>query len=284
MAPGPLEGRVALITGAGSSIGMGREMALALVEAGARVGMMDIDPEPLERSVNDAREIGGDGAALGIAGDVSSWDDAQRAVRECVDDLGGLHILINNAGVRSYGAAASGDGAFWDVAPQEWARVLTVNANGPFLMTRAAIDRLRAQGWGRIIGVTTSLDTMIRGNNLPYGPSKAAHEAFVASIAQELEGAGVTANVLVPGGGTNTHFIPDDPSRDRASLIQPDVMRAPAVWLASSAADGVNGQRFIAALWDERLPIEERLARAGAPAAWRQLGRRPIPDAAGERR
>ena len=63
-------------------------------------------------------------------------------------------------------------------------------------MARAAIGHLREQGWGRIVGVTTSLDTMIR--NLPYGPSKSAHESFIAIIAKQFEGSGVTANVLIP--------------------------------------------------------------------------------------
>lgn len=264
----PLEGKVALVTGAGSAIGMGREMALALVEAGACAAMMDVDAGALERSVNDVREIGGDGAAIPIVGSVSSWDDAQSAVRETLDALGGLHILVNNAGVPS-----PREGAFWELSPDEWARVISVNVSGPFLMARAAIEHLRHQGWGRIIGVTTSLDTMIRGRNLPYGASKAAHEAFVAAIAQELDGSGVTANVLVPGGATNTNFLRPDGAYDRVALIQPGVMRAPAVWLASGEADGVNGRRIIASQWDERLLVAERLEKASAPAAWPQLGR-----------
>ncbi len=276
MAVKTLEGKIALVTGAGSPIGMGREMALAMVEAGAKVAMMDIDDGALGRSVNDAREIGGDDAAIAVVGSISSWDDAQRAVRETIDGLGGLHILVNNAGVRSYGSGPTGDGPFWSLTPEEWVRVFTINANGSFMMSLAAVGRLREQGWGRIIGVTTSLDTMIRGGNLPYGPSKAAHEAMIASIAQELTGSGVTANVLVPDGATNTNFLPESLAFDRNSLVQPDVMRAPAVWLASDEADDVNGRRIVAALWDESLPIEERLEKAGAPAGWPQLGRPTI--------
>ena len=264
----PLEGKVALVTGAGSAIGMGREMALALVADGARAAMMDVDADALAQSVNDAREIGGDACAIPVVGSVSSWDDARRAVRETLDGLGGLHILINNAGVPS-----PREGAFWELSPEEWARVVSVNVSGPFLMARAAIEHLRAQGWGRIIGVTTSLDTMIRGANLPYGASKAAHEAFIAAIAQELDGSGVTANVLIPGGATNTNFLRPDGNYDRVALIQPDVMRAPVAWLASGEADGVNGRRIIASQWNERLPVAERLEAASAPAAWPQLGR-----------
>ena len=139
-------------------------------------------------------------------------------------------------------------------------------------MTRAVAPHFLAQGWGRIIGVTTSLNTMYNPGGTPYGPSKAAHEAFIAMASRELEGTGVTVNVLVPGGMSNTNLIPDDAAHRREGMIQPDVMRAPVVWLASDASDGINGMRFIGYYWDESLPLEERIQRAGAPAAWPQLG------------
>ena len=143
-------------------------------------------------------------------------------------------------------------------------------------MSRATAPHLLAQGWGRLISVTTSLDTMIRGHNAPYGPSKAGHEAFVATMAQELEGTGVTANVLVPGGVTNTNMVAADTAPDRAALIQPEVMQAPVIWLASESSSEINGQRLIAYYWDESLPLKERLEKAVTPAAWPQLGRQAI--------
>ena len=117
---------------------------------------------------------------------------------------------------------------------------------------------------------------MYRAGLCPYGPSKAVHEALVALMAQELEGTGVTANVLVPGGATDTNIIPQDVVYDRESLFRPEVMQAPAVWLASEDSGGTNGMRFIAYRWDESLPIEQRLEKAGAPAAWPQLGKQTI--------
>ena len=143
-------------------------------------------------------------------------------------------------------------------------------------MAKAAVGPMLQQKWGRIIGVTTSLDTMYRAGGAPYGPSKAGHEALIATIAQELEDTGVTANVLVPGGVANTNILPEETDYDRNAIIQPEVMQAPVVWLASEESDGVNGRRFIAYNWDESLPIEERLEKAGAPAAWPQLGRQAI--------
>ena len=80
--------------------------------------------------------------------------------------------------------------------------------------------------------------------------------------------------MLVPGRATATNMVP--PERDRSALIQPDVMQAPVVWLASPASDECNGRRIIAYEWDESLSIERRLEKASAPAAWPQLGRQAV--------
>ena len=273
MADGVLDGKTIIVTGAGSPIGMGRQMSIALASAGANVVMMDIDGATLEASVNDAREASSDERILAAVGDVTSYADAQRIVQSALDHFGGLHVLVNNAGTnqRNVGLSNTLMEPWWEVSPEAWNRVIAVNFSGPFFMAHAAAGHLLEQGWGRIIGVTTSLDTMIRINMSPYGPSKAGHEALVATMATELEGTGVTANVLVPGGPVNTNLLPPDSPFDRAKLIQPDIMRVPVVWLASDAADGVNGRRFIAYNWDESLPVEERLEKAGAPAAWSQI-------------
>ena len=278
VANGVLDGKTVIVTGAGSPIGMGRQMSFALVAAGANVAMMDIDGSALEASANDAREIGGDDKVLPIVGDVTSYTDAQRVVQATLDRFGSLHVLVNNAGTnqRNVGMSNASTERWWEINPEGWSRVVAVNFSGPFFMAHAAVGHMMAQGWGRIIGVTTSLDTMIRANITPYGPSKAGHEALMAAMAAELEGTGVTANVLVPGGPVNTNLLAQDTDFDRAKLIQPDVMRVPVAWLASDASSGVNGRRFIAYNWDESLPIEERLEKAGAPVAWPQLGGRPI--------
>ena len=280
MAEGLLQGKVAIVTGAGSPIGIGHAITLGLVRAGARVAMLDINQAWLEQSAHEMRAVGGAHCVLAMVVDITDPDAVAQAVRQTVAELGGLHILVNNAGTnpRAAGFAAAGQrpsNNFWDIAPAAWHRVVAVNFTGAFLMAREAVGHMLAQGWGRIIGVTTSMDTMYRKGGAPYGPSKAGHEALVAMMAQELEGTGVTANVLVPGGATNTNLIaPETP--DRANLIQPEVMQAPVVWLASDASQACNGQRLIAYYWDERLPLEERLARASAPAAWPQLGRQAI--------
>ncbi|MEC8959854.1 MAG: SDR family NAD(P)-dependent oxidoreductase [Chloroflexota bacterium] len=273
-----LEGKIAIVTGAASPRGLGRAMTEALVRAGARVSMMDINQQWLDESSNYMREIGGDDCVMTQIVDVTSITEAERSIEVTIEELGGLHILVNNAGIAPRNMLMGGGtkNNFWEVSPQEWDRVVAVNSSGPFYMTRTAVPHMLAQGWGRVIGVTTSMNTMYREGGTPYGPSKAAHEALIAMASRELEGTGVTANVLVPGGMASTDLIPDDADHERANMIQPEVMQAPVVWLASDASDGINGQRFIGYYWNEELPLKERLEKAAAPAAWPQLGAQAI--------
>jgi len=245
-------------------------MTLALVRAGARVAMMDVDEQALQRSAADVRKLGGPDSVVTVVGDVTRPEDAERVVQRTIAELGGLHILVNNAGINPRFEAAPPMPAFSQITPDAWTRTLAVNVNGPFFMSRAVVGHLIGQGWGRIIGVTTSMDTMLR--TMPYGPSKAAHEAIMAVIAREVEGTGVTANILIPGGAVATHMT--DPTR--TDLLQPEIMQAPVVWLASEASGGLNGRRFIAQFWDEALSEPERLERVSAPIGWPQLGRAGI--------
>lgn len=273
-----LEGKIAIVTGAASPRGLGRSMTEALVRAGARVSMMDINRQWLDESSNYMREIAGDDCVMTQVVDVSSIQEAERSVQRTIEELGGLHILVNNAGIAPRNILLGGDAKnnFWEVPAEEWDRVVAVNSSGPFYMARTVVPHMLAQGWGRIIGVTTSMNTMYREGGMPYGPSKAAHEALVAMASRELEGTGVTVNVLVPGGMASTDLIPDDTDHVRSNMIQPDVMQKPVVWIASEASNAINGQRFIGYYWDEALPLDERLEKAAAPAAWPQLGAQAI--------
>ena len=280
-----LQGKVAIVTGAASPIGMGRSITAGLVRAGARVAMLDINQDWLEQTANDMREMGGDNAVLPIIADVTSPESAAQAVDRTISEMGGLHILVNNAGInpRTGGFTSSGvsgsNTGFWAIDPAAWLRVIDVNLSGPFLMSHAVAGHMVQQGFGRIIGITTSMDTMWRKGSAPYGPSKAGHEALVAIMAQDLEDTGVTANVLTPGGATATNMVLPPEGATADALIQPEVMQAPVVWIASDAAGHWNGRRIIAYHWDDALPLEERLERCSAPAAWPQLGLQAVhPD------
>ena len=274
----PLAGKIAIVTGAASPRGLGRSMTEALVRAGAHVAMMDINQEWLDETSNYMQEIGGDHCVTSQVVDVSSFSEAERSVKQTIEELGGLHILVNNAGIAPSNMllGTQSKNNFWEVSPEEWDRVVSVNSNGPFYMTRSVVPHMIKQKWGRIIGVTTSMNTMYREGTTPYGPSKAAHEAMIAMAARELEGTGVTVNVLVPGGMANTDLIPDNTTHSRDYMIQPSVMQKPVVWLASEESEGITGKRFIGYYWDDSLPITERLEKSSAPAAWPQLGSQAI--------
>ena len=167
MADRPLEGKVAIITGAGSPIGIGHTITLGLVRAGAKVSLTDINQEWLDQSISEVREIGGDDCAIDIISDVTDPQACQDIVDTTITQLGGLHILVNNAGINPRTAGlGSTSGAnptnFWENSPEAWSRVVAVNLSGNFYMARAAVVHMLEQGWGRIIGVTTSMDTMWR--------------------------------------------------------------------------------------------------------------------------
>jgi len=265
-----LAGRVAIVTGAAN--GMGRVMARALASAGARIAAVDIDMGGLERL---AAEPVFAGALIKVPTDISQGTACENAVRHVVDAAGGPDILINCAGISMLVAGSPTDDRvkFYNAKPEGWLRILSINAAGAFLMARFAAPPMIARGWGRIINVTTSFDTMMGGGLSAYGASKAALEASSAIWAKDLAGTGVSVNVLVPGGPTETPgFFP--PGRPRPPfLLNPEIMGPPAAWLASPASDGITGCRFIARDWDTSLPPAEAAARVRAPAAWPDLAR-----------
>jgi NAD(P)-dependent dehydrogenase (short-subunit alcohol dehydrogenase family) len=142
-------------------------------------------------------------------------------------------------------------------------------------MARAVVPHMLRARQGRIVTVTTSLGTMVRAGYLLYGSSKAAAESATAIMAADLAGTGVTANVLVPGGVTNTPLVGDD-AGDRGKMLQPDIMVPPLLWLVSDAAAGVTAKRFVAADWDPSLSPAKAAEKAGVPIAWLGIARMPI--------
>lgn len=285
MAEASPAGRVAIVSGAGG--GLGRAMTLALVEAGARVAAVDANRDLAERIVADARKAAGGDCAVPICRDLRDPDGCAAAVDETLSAFGGVHAVVNNAGI---GMATIRENfwadnvKFWDVPTDKWQAVFDVNVKAPFMLAKAAAPRMIAGGWGRIVNVTTSLDTMIRPAWTPYGPSKAALEASSANWAGDLDGTGVTVNVLIPGGPADTPFVTLASQPDRSRLIRPERMAAPVVWLLSDASDGVNGRRFVANDWDPDIPADEAAEAASAPIAWKGFGRQaasqPVPGSA----
>jgi NAD(P)-dependent dehydrogenase (short-subunit alcohol dehydrogenase family) len=266
--PHILADRVAVVTGAAS--GMGRVMARALAGAGASVAGVDIDPSGLDRLA--AEPVFG-GKLCTVVADVSQVTGCQSAVQRVLEASGALDILINCAGISMSTAANHKEARikFYEADPQGWQRILAINCVGAFLMARFAAEPMIKRGWGRIINVTTSFDTMLAAGLSAYGASKSALEACCVSWAKDLDGTGVTVNILVPGGPTDTPgFFP--PGKPRPELLlDPEIMGVPVVWLASPQSDGITACRFIARDWNRNLPPAEAAARVRQPAAWPTL-------------
>jgi NAD(P)-dependent dehydrogenase (short-subunit alcohol dehydrogenase family) len=261
--PPAAAGRVALVTG--GARGIGAAIAQGLRAIGAEVAVIDRDRDALDACGLDA---------LKLQGDVSRPADCAAAVERVRAAYGRLDILVNNAGL---GMGLIREDHFArpvtlaEITPEQWRRMFEVNCMGAFLLARIALPAMAAHGWGRMINVTTSFFTMLNQGFAPYGPAKAALEAASAIWAKEFAGTGVTVNVLIPGGPTDTRMVPPSAPFARSALIPPSALAPPAQWLVSVAADGITGRRFTAGLWDPALPPAQAAARAGAPIAWPDL-------------
>jgi 3-oxoacyl-[acyl-carrier protein] reductase len=175
-------------------------------------------------------------------------------------------VLFNNAGLGMdrVGPRTTNTRQFYNVDFETWRGIVDTNINGTFLMTRAALALFMRRGQGRVINLTTSYGTMLREGFSPYGPCKAAVEALTVVWAKDLAATGITVNSLCPGGAADTDMMPHEDFPDRAQLLAPSVMIAPAVWLASDAARGVTGMRIVAKDWDAALPAAEAFKRAAS--------------------
>lgn len=247
-----LNGRVAIVTGAGR--GLGRAMAEALAQSGCHViATAAQTPNEIETlASNDPGRI------VPLVADVSRPADCASSVETALSRFGRLDILVNNAGrgMRTISRRFMVEPSrFWEADVNAWRNLIDTNVNGPFLMARAAVPVMLRAGWGRIINVSMNFSTMRRRGFSPYGPSKAALESMTTIWAQELDGTGVTVNAILPGGATKTGMIPDEvPATIEKRLLDPRVIVPPLLYLASSQSDGVTGKRFIGTSWPETTP------------------------------
>ncbi|HEX4986158.1 MAG TPA: SDR family oxidoreductase [Burkholderiales bacterium] len=276
MAKRMLEGKVAIITGAAG--GFGRVLVQAFIEQGAKVAALDVDEAGLAALAGALPAQARDRLMTRVT-DISDCKACEDAVAATIARFGGVHILVNNG--------ALGQGAIRadcmknlvgidEITPDMWQRFMATNLSGAWYLTRAAIRPFRAQRWGRIVTVTTSFFTMLRGGFHPYGPAKAGLEAMAAGHAQEFAEHGVTVNVVVPGGPADTPMVPPESGYARKDLVPPGVMAPPIVWLCSDAADGITGNRYVAMHWDASKPPEAAERETRAPIAWTQLAQNPV--------
>jgi len=226
----------------GGTGGLGLAMARALATAGATVALTGRSGR---RASSVAAELPG---AVGVELDVRDESSVARAVDQAWSWLGGIDMLVNNAGI---GMRTVNPGfmthpqGFWEVPAAGFRAVIETNLTGYFLVAREVTPRMLAAGGGRIVNISVSRSTMHRAGFVPYGPSRAGSEALSRIMAADLRDTGVTVNLL-PGGATATGMLPLDAVPEGRGFLEPAVMGPPIVWLASDDAAGVHDERIVA--------------------------------------
>ena len=184
-----LEDRVALVTG--GSRGIGRAICEQLAVEGAAVAVNYRSSSAAAEAVADAiRQAGG--SAVAIAGDVAEYEQAKAIVERTVAELGGLHILVNNAGIAK-------DALLYNMAPEEWLDVMRVNFGGVFNCTKAALQHFMSQRDGVIVNISSVMGEAGWTGESNYAASKGAVNAFTRCCAVELARFGIRVNALLPG-------------------------------------------------------------------------------------
>jgi NAD(P)-dependent dehydrogenase (short-subunit alcohol dehydrogenase family) len=261
--------RVAIVTG--GLRGLGRGMALGLAASGVRVLAVGHLPE-------DVAAMEGTPNLRPMVADLRSPAACDGVVAAALAAFGRLDILVNNAGltftyIDPERFRREKPRKFWEVKDEVIQNVMDTNYVAADQMGRRVAPILVRQGWGRIVNVTTKLDTMNREGSVPYGSSKAALEMTTEIWAKEVVGTGVTVNIVNPGAGANTPGMNQE-LRDWSHegrvprLVEPDEMVPPLRFVVSTAADKVNGYRFDALTWDVSLPPVEAARRNGRPAGF----------------
>ena len=260
--------RVILLTGAAG--GIGRVMAEALLAAGHSVAAVDRDAAGLARfaDVPGARE-----RLYAIAADLTGEAGCLAAVAAARQRFGTIDAVVNNAGIGMSSLCPDAEArhpSIEELGAEHYDRFLAIFVRAPATLVRAVLPDMKARGWGRIVNNTTSYLTMLRV--MPYGAAKAALESMSAVWAKELEKSGITVNVLVPGGPTDTPMISDAAGWPREKMLRPQIMGPPIAWVMSDEAGGFTGRRITAARWNGQLAPAAAAERASRAIGWPELG------------
>ncbi|MEV7422075.1 SDR family NAD(P)-dependent oxidoreductase [Streptomyces sp. NPDC091212] len=237
-----LQGRTAVVTGAGS--GIGRAAALMFAREGARVLVADLNQEGAEETVRTIESAGG--TARAVIGDLSDQRVVDRVVATAVEELGGLDVLVNNAGVMDRMSALD------ETDDAEWELVIRVNLTAPFLLTRAAVPHMLAAGSGAI--VFTASEAGLRGSaaGAAYTASKHGIVGLTKSLAVMYRSQGIRTNAIAPGATATAIQVDARKDARGPATLAPylglagkvaaaEEQAAAIVFLASDAASNING-------------------------------------------
>lgn len=271
-----MELRAAIVTG--GLRGLGRAMAFGLAREGhsvLAVGHIEADVAEVEAEAQRAQMPG---RIVPFVADLREATECDRVVAEARRQFGRIDILVNNAGLTfTYIDPARYRRPevqrFWQVTDEIAENVVATNILAADRLSRRVAPEMVERGWGRIVNVTTKLDTMNRLGTHPYGATKAALEMATEVWAKDVAGTGLTINIVNPGAGANTPGMAEEMRRmsregTAARLVEPDEMVPPLLYVVSREADQVNGYRFDANAWDAALPPAEAARRAGRPAGF----------------
>ncbi|HET9499273.1 MAG TPA: glucose 1-dehydrogenase [Marmoricola sp.] len=201
---GRFDDRVAIITGAAQGIGAGTAKRFA--EEGAAVAVLDLDEAKAQAT---AAALGGPAKAIGVGCDVADGDSVEAAVGRVLSELGGLHVLVNNAGITR-------DNLLFKMSEDDWDAVLGVHLKGAFLMSRAAQKTFVGQKYGKILNLS-SVSANGNAGQANYSAAKAGVQGFTRTLALELGKFGVNVNAIAPG------FIATDMTDATARRLGVDV-------------------------------------------------------------
>jgi NAD(P)-dependent dehydrogenase (short-subunit alcohol dehydrogenase family) len=244
--PGMLEGKVAVVSGSGR--GIGRAIAIAMAQNGAKVVVNDVgaavtgegrDEGPAEEVVREIETAYGQGAAVPNTDSVAEWESAQRIVATAIDRYGRIDIVVNNAGILR-------DRMFHYMSPEEWDAVMKVHLYGAFYVSRAAVVHFRKQESGAFVHMTSTSGLIGAVGQVNYGAAKLGIAGLSRNIAMDMQRYKIRSNCIGPHAFSRMiETVPgqsEEQMKARAAKTRPDQVAQLAVFLASDAAAEISGQ------------------------------------------